>query len=125
MNKIAFFAASLLILTVQQSPRVTAQDTCEVHEVPPRCQNARRITIHTDEKRIAPPNICVDPGESIPVRVRPRGNSARIEAKEAADWLSGSGESFTIDVPENADGDYDYNVYFEDGTCIDPRIRVR
>ena len=35
-------------------------------------------------------------------------------------WPSGSGSSFTLVAPES--GTYDYNVYFSDGSCLDPRI---
>jgi len=46
-----------------------------------------------------------------------------MEGKDGG-WPNESGPSFTITAPE-AVGEYDYNVIFDDGTCIDPRIVVR
>lgn len=114
----------LLMIALYEPGRVDAQVECEPQRPAPVCQNARRITINVSSKIIAPGNICIDPGDSISVRVTPNESSARIEAKNGEDWLSGSGSEFSISVPESADGEYDYNVYFLDGSCIDPRITV-
>jgi len=49
-------------------------------------------------------------------------SSASVEGKDGG-WPSGSGSSFTLVAPES--GTYDYNVYFSDGSCLDPRIQVK
>jgi plastocyanin len=89
-------------------------------EVPEQCQPVDQISINTNTHKISPRNICADPGGEIRVSVVPEG-SVRIQGKSG--WPTGEGESFTITAPDA--GDYDYNVYFEDDMCIDPRITVR
>lgn len=121
MNKKPLLLLPVSVLLIQGSPDVTAQDPCEPIDVPPVCQAGNRITIINNETYgIAPLNICAAPGDDIEVKVVPQG-SARIEGKRG--WPSGSGESFIITAP--AAGEYNYNVYFEDGTCIDPRVTVK
>lgn len=120
MNKKLLVSLPLTVLLIQGAPDVTAQDECERIDVPPVCQDARRITINNQTYRIAPLNICAAAGDEIEVNVVPEG-SARIEGKTG--WPSGSGERFFITAPET--GEYDYNVYFEDGSCIDPRVTVK
>ena len=120
MNKKLLVSLPLSILLIQGTPDVTAQIECERIDVPPVCQAVSRITINNETYNIAPLNICAVPGAEIEVNVVPHG-SARIEGKEG--WPSGAGESFSITAPEA--GEYDYNVYFEDGRCIDPRVTVQ
>ena len=88
----------------------------------PTCQDGTRITINNNSNTVAPPNLCVDPGETITVSVSPDGTSASMEGKDGG-WPNGSGSTFTLDAPES--GTYDYNVYFSDGSCLDPRIEVK
>lgn len=125
MYKKTLVAAAILVAAAQQPTAIVAQEECEVQEVPPVCQDARRININTNSKDVSPRNICVDPGATIPVQVTPEGNSATIAGKSGPDWLHGNGETFSLHVPDTATGEFDYNVYFADGTCIDPRIKVR
>mgnify|MGYP001814125561 CR=1 FL=1 len=87
----------------------------------PTCQNGTLITINNTAKTVSPPNLCVSPGETITVNVSPAGESARIEGKDGG-WPSGSGSSFELVAPDS--GSYDYNVYFSDGSCLDPRIEI-
>ncbi len=122
MNKKLLVILPLSLVMVQGAPKVTAQDQCEPMDVPPVCQNARKITINVNSRKISPRNICVDPGQEIPVQVKPRGSTVTIEGKMGG-WPSGSGEKFVIIAPE--EGEHDYNVYFEDGSCIDPRVTVK
>jgi plastocyanin len=89
--------------------------------VPPTCQAGSRININNNSKNISPPNLCAAPGDMIEVIVTPAGTTASIDGKSGG-WPSGSGSSFTITAPEQ--GTYDYDVTFEDGSCIDPRISV-
>lgn len=122
MNKKLLVSIPLSVLLFQGTATVTAQDGCEPMDVPPVCQNARKITINVNSKKISPRNICVDPGQEIPVKVKPRGSSVTIEGKMGG-WPSGSGKKFVLIAPEG--GEYDYNVFFEDGSCIDPRVTVK
>ncbi len=122
MNKKLLVSLPLSVLLLQGAPTVTAQGECELMEVPPVCQAAPQITINVNARTIAPPNICVDPGQEIPVQVTPAGSSVRLEGKNG-DWPSASGEDIVLTAPD--EGEHDYNVYFEDGSCIDPRVTVK
>jgi hypothetical protein len=121
MNKKLFVPLPACLLLLQSAPLVTAQDQCDPMPVPDQCQNAPGVTINTYTRGIAPPNICVEAGKEIRVNVVPRGE-VRIAGKTGG-WPQGSGGSFTVVAPEA--GEYDYNVYFGDGSCIDPRMTVR
>ena len=122
MKKTILLAAPLALVLFYGTPHVTAQQPeCKTMSVP-TCQDGTRITINNNSNTVAPPNLCVDPGETITVSVSPEGSSARIEGKSGG-WPSGSGSTFTLVAPES--GTYDYNVYFSDGSCLDPRISVK
>ena len=120
MNKKVLIAIPLCLIGFHGTSQVTAQDDCVPSSVPPVCQGGGSITINTITQNIAPPNLCATLGESIRVNVVPSG-SVTIDGKDGG-WPNGSGSSFTITPP--ATGTYDYNVYFEDGSCVDPRISV-
>jgi len=122
MKKTILLAAPLSLALLYGTSQVTAQQgECETMSIP-TCQDGTRITINTNSKTVAPPNLCVNPGETITVSVSPERTSASIEGKDGG-WPSGSGSSFTLVAPES--GSYDYNVHFEDGSCLDPRISVK
>ena len=122
MKKTILLATPLGLVLLYGASQVTAQDPeCESMTIPV-CQDGRVITINNNGKTVAPPNLCVDPGETITVNVSPEGTSASIEGKDGG-WPSGSGSSFTLVAPES--GNYDYNVNFSDGSCLDPRISVK
>jgi hypothetical protein len=121
MKKTILLAAPLGLVLFYGVSHVTAQDgVCRTMSIP-TCQNGTRININNNGNTVAPPNLCVAPGETITVSVSPEGTSARIEGKEGG-WPSGSGSSFELVAPES--GTYDYNVYFSDGSCLDPRIEI-
>ena len=122
MKKTILLAAPLGLVLFYGTSQVTAQDPeCKSMDIPV-CQDGTQITINNNGKAVAPPNLCVDPGETITVNVSPDGTSASIEGKDGG-WPSGSGSSFTLVAPDS--GTYDYNVYFSDGSCLDPRISVK
>jgi hypothetical protein len=121
MNKKVLIAIPLCLIGIHGTSQVTAQDDCVDLSVPPACTGRGSITINTTSKNIAPPNLCASPGESISVNVVPSG-SVTIAGKDDG-WPNGSGSSFTITPP--ATGTYDYNVFFEDDSCVDPRISVQ
>jgi hypothetical protein len=120
MNKKVLIAIPLCLIGIHQTSQVTAQDDCVEMSVPPACTGRGSITINTNSKNISPPHLCASPGESISVNIVPSG-SVEIEGKDSG-WPNGSGSSFTITAP--GVGSYDYNVHFEDGSCVDPKISV-
>jgi len=122
MNKKVLIAIPFCLIGFHGTSQVTAQADCQQMSVPPVCQEGRRININNNSNNMSPPNLCARPGETIDVNVTPAGTTARIDGKSGG-WPNGSGSSFTITAP--ATGTYDYNVTFEDGYCIDPRIIVR
>jgi hypothetical protein len=120
MNKKIFLALPLCILAFQGTSEVTAQSNCVQQTIPAACSGGGRITINNNTNSVSPPNLCASPGQTIDVNVVP-GGSASIAGKDGG-WPSGSGSSFSITAPSS--GNYDYNVYFDDGSCLDPRISV-
>ena len=122
MNKTALIAIPLCLVGFHGITTVTAQDACKPMQIPATCQGGGQININNNSKNISPPNLCASPGETIQVNVSPAGTTASIGGKSGG-WPSGSGSSFTITAP--AANSYDYNVTFEDGSCIDPRIIVK
>jgi len=122
MDKKILIAIPLCLIGFHGTSQVTAQVTCQQMSVPPVCQPGGRININNRSKTVAPPNLCAAPGETIEVNVTPTGTTASIIGKSGG-WPDAGGPSFTITAP--GEGDYDYKVIFEDGSCIDPRIKVR
>jgi len=125
MKKKVMLTVPVLVLAFYGTSQITtAQGNCAPPSGPmPACQNGRQITINNNSKNISPRNICVDAGDTITVNVTPNGTTASIDGKTGG-WPTGSGSSFQLVVP-NSPSTYDYNVHFEDGSCIDPRITVR
>lgn len=121
MKKLILLAAPLGLLGFYGMSPVTADVECKSMTIP-ACQNGNRITINNNSNQVAPPNLCVAPGDEITVSVSPHGTSASVEGKDGG-WPNGSGSSFTLVAPES--GTFDYNVHFSDGSCLDPRIRVK
>lgn len=122
-NKILWLVPALVVVVATQGPsRVVAQDECVTVEIPTACQGGGRLTLNANSLNVSPPNLCATPGSRIEVNVVPQG-FASIQPKGGGTWPRGSGETFTLDVPEEP-GTYDYAVYFENGSCIDPRISV-
>ncbi len=122
MNKKTFIALPLCLMALHGTSQVTAQGNCVPMDVPPTCQGGGTININNNSHNISPRTLCASPGETIEVIVTPAGTEASIFGKSGG-WPNGSGAGFTISAP--GDGDYDYNVSFADGTCIDPRISVK
>jgi hypothetical protein len=121
MKKTLLLAAPLGLVLFYGTPHLTAQEQeCRTMSIP-TCQAGTRITINNNGNTVAPPNLCVSPGETITVNVSPEGTTARMEGKDGG-WPSGSGSSFDLVAPDS--GIYDYNVYFSDGSCLDPRVEV-
>ncbi len=125
MKKIVILTAPLLVLAIYGTSQVTtAQPNCVQQEGPmPACQSGQQITINNQSKVIAPRNLCINAGDTVTFNVRPEGTTASIVGKNGG-WPTDSGSSFQLVVP-NDQSFYDYNVHFEDGSCIDPRITVK
>ena len=125
MNKKYLLAIPVcLFFLVQEPENVVAQDDCEVVNIPSQCQNGSRVNINANSRNISPRNLCMAAGESFDVNVTPNGRTAIIRSKTGESWLNGGGESFRVDIPAGTSGDFDYEVRFDDGYCIDPRISV-
>lgn len=123
MKNKSLLLAPALVLAMYGVNQLKAQDACVTVDVPPACQGGGRLTINVNSMQVSPPNLCANAGSQIEVNVVPE-SFASIQPKGGGDWPRGSGSSFTLDVPANASGAYDYAVYLENGSCIDPRISV-
>ena len=126
MDKRLLTALPLSIVAFYGSSQVTAQGNCVPADVPPVCQPASRININNDGNVVAPRNICIAPGATITVGVTPRGTTAIMHGKGGG-WpyaSNGGNDSFTITAPMD-EGEYNYNVTFNDGSCVDPRITIK
>ena len=114
--------------TSQVTAQVTAQDSClPMSDAPmPACPERPHININinNNSKNMSPQNFCAVPGATITVIVTPAGTTASIEGKDGG-WPIGSGSSFTITAPADDDVEYNYNVTFQNGDCIDPRITIK
>jgi plastocyanin len=125
MNKKILIAMSVSVFGLYGTSQVTAQDNCPVVEVPDQCAKGGQITINNNSNNVSPRNLCARPGDTITVNVTPNNTTAIVHGKNGG-WpyaSNGSNNKFTITAP--AEGDYNYNVTFHDGRCIDPRITVK
>jgi hypothetical protein len=124
VNKNVLVAVAVVLLGTLGPLKASTQtfEGCITVDVPEKCQPAPRLTINAESKKVAPPNMCVQTGKAVQVNVVPGSASVRIVSKDGAEWLSGQGKSFSIDVPASAAGRHDYAVFFEDGTCLDPAL---
>lgn len=139
MNKkllISLFAGLLLA-----GGAVWAQEVeCQPMKVKDKdCQGDKHypvVRIDTEKKVISPELVCAALESVIEFRVKPPGKTAAgavaVRAKDAANtWLVGTNypqkKKIDVLVPEwvTKDKNYGYNIYFEDGSCIDPRINVQ
>jgi hypothetical protein len=124
MKKTIMLTAPLLVLAYYGTSQVTtAQGQCEKPPGdPPMCQPGRQVTITNGPNIVAPPNLCIAAGATVTFNVQQPGTTASIDPKEG-DWPIGDGESWELVVPHGKPY-YDYNVHFEDGSCLDPRITI-
>ena len=125
MNKNVFLVIPLGLIGLYGTQQVTAKQGCAPMDPPPpaQCQNAPGITINNQSHTVSPPNICVQAGGTIGVNVVPNG-IASVSGKDGG-WPNGSDSSFTLNVPNTPGVAYEYNVTFDDGSCLDPRISVQ
>ena len=105
------------------------------------CQGSRTyplVTINTVTKKLSPEWVCADRGSVIEFRVVPPGktesDSVDVKAKakdESNTWLIGANypdkTKIEVRVPMwvKSDTIHDYNIFFKDGTCVDPRVHVK
>jgi len=105
------------------------------------CRNDKHypiVTIHIAAKKkvITPLFVCAARGSVIEFRVVPPGKtesgSVDVKAKEESnDWLIGTNfpdkTKIEVRVPRwvEDESDHDYNIFFADGSCIDPRVHVQ
>lgn len=92
------------------------------------------VTINTITKKVHPELVCAARGSVIEFRVVPPGatesDSVDVKAKDESNaWLIGANYpdkmKIEVRVPTFAEEkDHGYNIFFKDGTCIDPRVHV-
>ncbi|MEX0707580.1 MAG: hypothetical protein WD078_06410 [Woeseia sp.] len=112
---------------------------------PERCQAGRTITINHGPPGIivAPPDLCVNPGDTITVNISPpaKVNTVSTTAKSgkvADNWMNRSNdqpESFELKVPEDATAcsedrindtcKFGYTIEITDFIIFDPMITIR
>lgn len=120
---------------------VWAEDAkCERIEIKDteKCQGDKRfpiVTINAQTKEVHPKYVCAARESVIEFRVVPPGKtkvgSVAIKAKDPMNtWLIGTNsprnKRIEVTVPPSVENetDHDYNIIFDDGYCIDPRVRV-
>lgn len=89
------------------------------------------ITANQNDFGVRPPNLCIEPGDTVTVRVtgnRPEG-SVRVIGKSGATWINGTNSpdnmEFTFDVPSELPIDtYFYTVVVDDYGVIDPMLTI-
>jgi len=118
-----------------------AEDTdCEPIELKDKsCRGHDRhypkVVINTETKEIHPEFVCTAHESVIEFRVVPPGKTAvgavAVKAKDRSNtWLIGTNypdkKRIDVIVPEWLENSsvHHYNIIFEDGSCIDPRIHV-
>ncbi len=122
----------------------TALGACSAQSylaAPDRCQAGTRITIKHGPGGIivAPPNLCVNPGDTITVNTAPPDQSLKTEPTKANsnnpghNWLNGSNSDrtgeFTLKVPDEVPGcvtecEYKYTIVTTE-IIFDPMITIR
>ena len=141
MNTKLFFTLCASLLLAGGAGAAWAQEVdCEPIKIKDKeCQGDRHypiVTINTVTKKIAPEFICVARDRVIEFRVVPPGKidfgSVAVKAKDGLNtWLIGanfpSKMRIEVRVPMWIENNeiHHYNIVFEDGTCIDPRVHVQ
>jgi len=93
------------------------------------------VTINTETKEIAPEFVCAARESVIEFRVVPPGKtdvgSVAVKAKKSLNtWLIGTNyphkKRIVVPVPEWVKNNsiHNYNIIFDDDSCIDPRVHV-
>lgn len=92
------------------------------------------VTINAKTKKLNPEFVCADRGSIIKFMVVPPGatesDSVDVKSKDESNtWLIGANypdkKKIEVRVPTWVEKkEYRYNIYFKDGTCIDPRVNV-
>ena len=133
MNKIFVFTVPISLILVACGERWDpVLEDCEVVEIPSECNpDPPAVTLNVTGHTAAPPNYCVNVGETAAFRVVPPDgdtDTVRTIPKDEGDvWLNGRNDpdpnGFELTAPD-VKGDYEYYVAFKDGHCIDPRIVV-
>jgi len=132
---LSLFAGLLLAVS---SGAVLAQDCTPVEEKDKKCQGLKHypvVTINAETKEMAPEFVCAAPGSIIEFRVVPPGKtdtgSVDVKAKDESNaWLIGANypdkKKIEVRVPMWVKDKtiHRYNIFFADGSCVDPRVRV-
>lgn len=134
---ISLFAG--LLLAVGAGAAWAQEVACKPVEIEDKvCRNDKHypiVTINTVTKKISPLFVCAARGSVIEFRVVPPGqtdsDSVDVKAKDASNiWLMGANfpdkAKIKVRVPRWVKNktEHDYNIFFADGSCIDPRVHV-
>lgn len=129
----------------------TALGACSIPRqlaAPDKCQPGKNITINHGPRGIvvAPPDLCVEPGDTVTVNVVPDNrplNSVSTRAKRdnpgPDSWMNRSNSQFTgrftLEVPEDVEAcpidtindscQYKYTIEIADFVILDPMITIR
>lgn len=134
-KKLMFTMTTSLVLIACGGVKDVTPKVCVVEVIPWRCVETAKININTISQKVSPRHICPEAGEDIEVKVTPHNGDVRSVATSPKlsdsehDWLNGTNDpdagGFTLSPPDDSPkGNYDYNVTFADGHCIDPRISL-
>ena len=117
---------------------VWAQECARVEETDKKCQGLKHypvVTINAETKKLSPEFVCAARGSIIEFRVVPPGktesDSIDVKAKDESNtWLIGANypdkTKIEVRVPLWVKNEtiHSYNIFFADGSCIDPRVHV-
>lgn len=132
----------------------TALSACSLPRqlaAPEKCQPGKKITINHGARGIivAPPNLCMEPGQSVAVNIVPNNlplNAVSTRAKpdnpdnpRQDNWMNGSNSEstgrFTLVIPANVPAcpkdavddtcEYEYSIEIEGFVILDPMITIR
>ena len=94
---------------------------------------APTVTLHLNNMKATPPNLCVKAGDTVEMQITPapdKVGTVVVVAKDFFDtWLIGTNSpdksKISITIPDwVSDGDYNYGFLTNNGKCADPRFRV-
>jgi len=138
-SKLLLILPLMICLSACATTKGPPRASCLIITPDPTCDGDKNfpiITINTQAGLVVDrSNACVTRGSTIEFRVVPPGKndvgSVSIRAKHPTDtWLNGTNspdkKEIKILVPDwvTAEKAYDYDIYIDGGTCMDPRVEV-
>lgn len=143
-NKMLLAVATTLLTACSGLTRPVSIDFagCQPNSVPPTktCQPVPggRVNVNLDKYKVAPPNVCANPGDSLTLEIHSRSsgfNSVVVLPKDGdsyVDWLirfnDGKKDEIIIKIPNDpalSGRNFNYRVAnLWDGHCVDPMIHI-